>query len=384
LFGTAMPSTIDSSTRCCSVQAIQQREIGRLAGDISYELATLASTNESLSVGSAVSADSFVLYMVGTYMDDYDSEEDFCDPYLAPSRQLRRHATTMRPIDEVGTPVVPEEEDSTADEITDLVQSPPQGLPHLVEIPMKSFQTGWNDEACKVPKQTDQLSPARRKWVHERFFWNSIVSDRIQRHGTIHLRVSEGLMLLGNAHMNCNEYFEALKVFKSAVRIFRKLYGDSHLTVARSLDKVGLVCCRLQDDQHLKLARLALDEAFTIRYDTLGPIHVDTVDSLNNIAGIHLHMQEYPLARNAYQEVFLVRQIIFGPDHPAVAVTAHALGSVHLHMAQVDDAARYYRRAMEIYKKLKLTTENPTMQRLLRDYAALERVTHGGRNSITP
>lgn len=379
-----MPSTIASSTRCYSVQAIQHQEIGTLAGDISYELATLASTNESLSAGSAVSADSFVVYMVCDSKDDYDSEEDFCDPYLAPNRRLRRHATTKRPIHAVGTPALPVEQDITIDEITDLSQSPKQGLPNLVEIPIKSFQTGWKDEDFRglMQKQTDQLSPAKRKCVHERFFWNSIVSERIKRHGTIHLRVSEGLMLLGNAHMNCNEYFEALKVFKSAVRIFRKLYGDSHLTVARSLDKVGLVCCRLQDYQHLKLARLALDEAFTIRYDTLGPIHVDTVDSLNNIAGIHLHTQEYQLARKAYQEVYLVRQIIFGPDHPAVAVTAHALGSVHLHMAQVDDAARYYRRAMEIYKKLKLSTENPTIQRLLKDVAALERVTKRGWNTI--
>jgi Tetratricopeptide repeat len=368
-----MASTIASSTKCYSTLAIQHREIGTLAGDISYELATLPSTNESFSVGSAVSADSFVVYLVGDSKDD-DSDEEFCDPYLASNRRIRLLGTTKRPIHAVGTPVVPMEEDSSTEETTEISQSPLQGLPHLVEVPIKNFQTGCQDDDWRAPTQTHQLSPAQRKCVHERYFWNNIVSERIKIHGAIHLRVSEGLMLLGNAHMNCKEYFEALKVFKSAVRIFRKLYGDSHLTVARSLDKVGLVCCRLQDDHHVKLARLALDEAFAIRYDTLGPIHVDTVDSLNNIAGVHLHQQEYQLARKAYHEVYLVRQIIFGPSHPAVAITAHALGSVHLHMAQIDDAAIYYRRAMEIYKKLNLTTENPTMQRLLRDVAALERV----------
>jgi catechol-2,3-dioxygenase len=57
------------------------------------------------------------------------------------------------------------------------------------------------------------------------------------------------------------------------------------------------------------------------------------------------------------QEVLFVRQIV----HPvvAVAVTAHALGSVHLHMAQVDDAARYYRRAMEIYQKVETYDREP-------------------------
>ena len=350
-----MPSTIAANR---SPRVLQVRSQKCKAGDTSYELPSVKSVNDSISVGSAASADSFV-YIIG----DDDESDDLEDPYLS----RRRRRTTKNPpiISPVRTPVTTPMDDSIIDDGSVSSRSL-QGLPQFLEIPIKSFETSQED----VTRRREAYSPLARKSLHERNYWNKIVSDRIQHYGTIHLRVGEGLLLLGNAHMNCKEYSEALKVYKSAVRIFRKIYGDSHLTVARSLDKVGLCSCR----ENPTIALVALKDAFNIRYESLGPIHVDTVDSLNNMAGVHLRMRDYHLARKAYHEVYMVRQIIFGPRHASVAITAHALGGVHLKLAQVEDAARYYKRAMEIYKKLRLKAENPVMKRLLRDIAALERV----------
>ena len=249
-----------------------------------------------------------------------------------------------------------------------------QGIPRCFEFHIKSFKTVQLSDS-ELQRQREALSPLQQKHVHERFFWNKVVADRIKHYGgAIHLRVAEGLMLLGNAHLNCEEFNDALKVYRSAVRIFRNLRGDSHLTVARSLDKVGLVCCRMRDSEHLTLAQHALSEAFTIRFEVLGPIHVDTVDTLNNMAGVHWYRGEYKQARDAYWEVYAIRQVLFGSRHPSVAVTAHALGSVHLNLSQVQDAARYYKRAMDIYKAMRLSTEHPTVKRLVRDMTSLARI----------
>jgi tetratricopeptide (TPR) repeat protein len=140
------------------------------------------------------------------------------------------------------------------------------------------------------------------------------------------------------------------------------------------LDKVGQAASHLNTEENTRIALVALNEAFEVRYEILGPTHADTVDSLNNIAAVHLNMRDYHLARKAYHEVYIVRQLIFGPRHPSVAITAHQLGGVHLALSQVEDAARYYQRALEIYQKLKFRSDNPTMKRLSRDIAELERL----------
>jgi len=335
-------------------------------GDCSYDFSSVKSGNGSFDHGSAVSADSFI-FVSPSYEDDISHE--FNDPYLDDGIKRRRNLRKSPPREASRTPVTAPLDDST-------VETPPprsvKGLPEVLEIPIKSFETVKDGEF--VNRRRDACPSVQLKSLHERNHWNKIVSDRIRVYGPIHVRVGEGLLLLGNAHMSCKEYNEALKVFTSTVRIFRKLYGDSHLSVAKALDKVGLAAGRSRSAGNLKLAMAALSEGFDIRYESLGPMHVDTVDSLNNMAGVHLHMRDYHLARKAYHEVYIVRQIIFGPRHPSVAITAHALGGVHLKLSQVVDAARYYRRAMEVYKKLKLKSDNPTMKRLLKDIVSLERI----------
>ena len=371
-----MTSTIASTLVC--VPCLQ--EIGTSAGDVSYELNSYRSLNDSLSAGSAVSADSFV----GYYCDDFDEPDDLVDPYLTSNRrwQQRLKKNAVSPVRTLVTAMMDYEDDDDTitqidnDDNIDLTESHSlkRGLPTFLESPIRSFETiKCNEE--ELLRQREEISPMRRKNIHERCYWNKIVSDRIKHYGgAVNLRVAEGLMLLGNAHANCEEYIDALKIFRSAVRIFRKIHGDDHLTVARSLDKAGLVCSKIHDCEHLKMALIALSEAFSIRFEALGPIHVDTVDTLNNMAAVYWHRREYEKAREAYLEVYAVRQVIFGPTHPAVAVTAHSLGSVFLNLGQIQSAKRYFCQSLEIYKQMKLTREHTTLQRLIRDMVALERI----------
>jgi hypothetical protein len=87
-------------------------------------------------------------------------------------------------------------------------------------------------------------------------------------------------------------------------RILRLESGDpSLLVVAHALDKVGLAASlcpteqsldpsssSVQVPENLDWGLVALKEAFKIRFNYLGPWHVDVVDTLNNIAGIHLRL----------------------------------------------------------------------------------------------
>jgi catechol-2,3-dioxygenase len=101
---------------------------------------------------------------------------------------------------------------------------------------------------------------------------------------------------------------------------------------------------------------------------------VDTIDTLNNMAAVHLHLQEFQEARQAYFEVGTLRELIFGRKHLSVAVTAHCLGGVHIRLGEVAKAFKYYHDALDIYKDLQLSDDNPTVARLLHDITSLGRI----------
>jgi tetratricopeptide (TPR) repeat protein len=139
-----------------------------------------------------------------------------------------------------------------------------------------------------------------------------------------------------------------------------------------ALNQVGLASCRLSKlNPNLRNAMDALHQSFSVRYELLGPTHVDTMDTLNNMAAVHLHLHQFDEARQAYFEVLTLRELIFGPKHPSVAVTAHCLGRVYMHFSEVVVASKYYHNALDIYRDLRLSEDNPTVVRLLTDIASL-------------
>jgi hypothetical protein len=108
--------------------------------------------------------------------------------------------------------------------------------------------------------------------------------------------------------------------------VYQAIHGDYHLSVARALDKLGLAACKTHDN--LDLALVALTDALKIRCELLGSDHVDSVDTLNNIAGVRLNMKEFEVAARNYHAVFRYRESIFGRNHASVAVTAYILACI--------------------------------------------------------
>jgi len=85
--------------------------------------------------------------------------------------------------------------------------------------------------------------------------------------------------------------------------ILSKHFDQKSLIYARALDKMGLAASKCSSQQNLQWALFALNEALYIRLSQLGPHHCDTVDTLNNIAGIFLHMKAWTRAKDLYIDV---------------------------------------------------------------------------------
>lgn len=137
------------------------------------------------------------------------------------------------------------------------------------------------------------------------------------------------------------------------MKIYQSIYGDYNLATARALDKLGLAACKTKEN--LDLALVALTDALEIRYTVLGQDHVDSIDTLNNIAGVRLNMKDFEKAAGDYQAVFSYREKIFGRNHASVAVTALKLACILDDvLGRPQEARRFFLIALDIYETLGL------------------------------
>jgi tetratricopeptide (TPR) repeat protein len=121
------------------------------------------------------------------------------------------------------------------------------------------------------------------------------------------------------------------------------------------LDRCGLVLSSSyssrKDSEKLEHGLSLLDRAFRIRFEKLGPTHVDTVETLNKIARIQMKQKNFTEARDSYYEVLKLREAIFGDGHPCVAISAQALASAHTRLFQVKSANFYFNLALKVYEE---------------------------------
>jgi len=150
-------------------------------------------------------------------------------------------------------------------------------------------------------------------------------------------------------------------LFEQCVNILKKFndfpYDD--LIMARVLNLVGLSGSKEysmkrdssfeKDTELCYRSEAALQTAFLIRYKRLGPQHVDTIDTLNILAGLHMKMKYFRKAKQSYFEVFTVRKILFGNFHPSVAIAERSLASVCYKLKEMKHARNHYSSALNIF-----------------------------------
>ena len=122
--------------------------------------------------------------------------------------------------------------------------------------------------------------------------------------------------------------------------------------MALGLNELGVAIAA--SDTDLNLALNSLQESFDIRDQLLGPNHVDTIDTLDNMARVRCRLEDYDAAFKTYLAVLRSREWLFGRLHPSVAATAWSIAGVldHIHGTNSVEAQEYYMIAFEIYELL--------------------------------
>lgn len=98
-------------------------------------------------------------------------------------------------------------------------------------------------------------------------------------------------------------------------------------------------------------AELLLTRAISIREQCVGPEHLDTAQSLNNLGWLYDHMGKYEQAVLLHQRALAIREKGLGPESPPVAESLNRLAVLYRHQLQYDQAEQLHRRALEIREK---------------------------------
>jgi len=140
---------------------------------------------------------------------------------------------------------------------------------------------------------------------------------------------------------------EALDLFNTALATQTSLLGSSHVTVANTLNNIGVL---LVDQDRFEEAEEKFQRALEIRQEVHGSIHADVAASLNNLAGLHDMRSELDKARKMYQEALQIRVRLFSKHHPAVAQSLNNLAQLQVTAGDYQEAERLFRNSLNVLK----------------------------------
>ena len=239
----------------------------------------------------------------------------------------------------------------------------------------KTFIAAWNTPAAGGHPQRSDHHDDIQHWINR-------ASHTLEHHGVNHITTANAFLDLGQAYLRAQDYTSAQDVCKTAIRVYERTCrrsgflsdecddddDDNHLRLAKALDVLGMAQSggggngNNNYDKESAVTRThgptktslllgiqSLRKSFRIRYDKLGPAHVDTVETLNKIANIYMALGMYSSACMDFREVMELRKAIMGEHHPSVAIAAQSVGNAHLKLKENSRAKAHYLQALNTF-----------------------------------
>ncbi|MCP3959177.1 MAG: serine/threonine protein kinase [bacterium] len=165
--------------------------------------------------------------------------------------------------------------------------------------------------------------------------------------GEGHPKVARSLDEQGLLLLDRGEYASAGDSLRQALAVRRRLFGEGHLAVAESLDHLAALAQRTGEFHRAE--RLSRD-ALAIYRDLLGDDA--KVAAATSQLAINLKIQgDFDGAEALFREALAVQSRLLGEDHLAVAQTRTGLAQVLLATGSYDDAAILYRQALQTMRR---------------------------------
>ncbi|TFG62747.1 MAG: tetratricopeptide repeat protein, partial [Gemmatimonadales bacterium] len=148
---------------------------------------------------------------------------------------------------------------------------------------------------------------------------------------------------------------DALAFQEEALRIRRALYGETHTSVAASLNDLAMV----YDEHEPGTGDSLMQKAIEIDRELLGPAHATTLTLLNNYAWMKAERGDYEGAVPVFREVLAERERAYPEERWLLAYPLHGLGVTLMNAGRHAEAEQALRQTVEV-----LLTDEDSVSRL--------------------
>src|SRR5688572_29439915 len=175
-------------------------------------------------------------------------------------------------------------------------------------------------------------------------------AERIQKELAAQPSIQATLMeTMGTVYTSLGLYDQAVSLLQSALDKRKALYGEKHLEVARSLDRLGEVLkLKAEYERALPMYRQAL----ALRREMLGNEHVDTARSIYELADLESRMGNFAAAEPLFREALTLRRKVNRPKSPEVAQSLEGLALNLFDQGNYADSVPLMREAVAMQRAL--------------------------------
>ncbi|MBL8205500.1 MAG: serine/threonine protein kinase [Blastocatellia bacterium] len=168
-------------------------------------------------------------------------------------------------------------------------------------------------------------------------------------YGNEHAEVARTMTNLVQVIFELNQTERAETLTREALAIRRKIYGNEHAEVADSLNDLALLT-KLKGD--FAGAEPLYRETIAVQRKLLGNEHPDIANPLGNLAVLLADKKDFVAAEAAQREALAIRRKALGEDAPNVAISLHNLASILRRKGDYAGAEQVLRETLTLRRKL--------------------------------
>lgn len=176
-------------------------------------------------------------------------------------------------------------------------------------------------------------------------------------------QVAEALHRKGQILYEMGNLYECMKPLNEALSIRRDTLGSKHLDVAESLSTIGTV---LVAREEYDFALNALEGGLSIMKSNGGgagsELSLESAQTMLEVGRAHHIQGNLEASMKVYEEVADVARRFFGERHPFVARIFNILGNLHLEVGEIDESIRLFAEAMKMHLEQGLPVDYDVVQ----------------------
>ena len=145
-----------------------------------------------------------------------------------------------------------------------------------------------------------------------------------------------------------DRYLEAEALYQRALAGSEKALGPGHISTLDTVNNLGVL---YWNQGKLAEAEAMYQRALTGSEKALGPEHTSTLDIVHNLGILYQDQGKLAEAEAVYQRALVGKEKALGPEHTSTLNTVNNLGTLYRNQGRLAEAEAMYQRALVGYEK---------------------------------